>query len=92
MKGDNVMAEAAAVTFKEFRARYNTEDACRRELLCLQAPDLRDGWNRHASHPSAVDHMVLGDLSFCNGQARCFCGSAEPHFGNLLRHSLAFVG
>ena len=24
------MAEATAVTFKEFRARYNTEDACRR--------------------------------------------------------------
>ena len=39
MKGDNVMAEATAVTFKEFRVRYNTEDACRRELFRLRFPE-----------------------------------------------------
>lgn len=33
------MAEATAVTFKEFRARYNTEDACRRELFRLRFPE-----------------------------------------------------
>ena len=29
------MAHAAAITFKEFRHRYNSEDACRAELFRL---------------------------------------------------------
>ena len=87
------MAEATAVTFKELRARYNTEDACRRELFRLRFPEsfvcpvcgCREyypihgrntcqcracrhqtsvtAWNRHASHPSAVD-MVLAIYLF----------------------------
>ena len=33
------MAKADAISFKEFRARYNTEDACRAELFRLRFPD-----------------------------------------------------
>lgn len=33
------MAQAAAITFKEFRTRYDTEDACRAELFHLRFPD-----------------------------------------------------
>lgn len=33
------MANSAAIGFKEFRARYNTEDACRAELFRQQFPD-----------------------------------------------------
>ena len=33
------MAKAATVSFKEFRARYNTEDACRGELFRLRFPE-----------------------------------------------------
>ena len=33
------MAAATAVTFKEFRARYNTEAACRQELFRLRFPE-----------------------------------------------------
>ena len=31
--GDLNMAKAAAISFKEFRTRYNTEAACREELF-----------------------------------------------------------
>ena len=33
------MAHAAAITFKEFRHRYNSEDACRAELFRLRFPN-----------------------------------------------------
>lgn len=33
------MAHAAAITFKEFRHRYNSEDACRAELFRLHFPN-----------------------------------------------------
>lgn len=33
------MAKAAAISFKEFRVRYSTEDACREELFRLRFPD-----------------------------------------------------
>lgn len=33
------MAKAAAISFKEFRIRYSTEDACREELLRLRFPN-----------------------------------------------------
>ena len=32
------MARTAEITFKEFRRRYNTEDACRAELFRLRFP------------------------------------------------------
>ena len=32
------MARTAEITFKEFRRRYNTEDACRAELFRLAFP------------------------------------------------------
>ena len=33
------MARTAEITFKEFRRRYNTEDACRAELFRLRFPN-----------------------------------------------------
>ena len=33
------MASTAEITFKEFRRRYNTEDACRAELFRLRFPN-----------------------------------------------------
>ena len=33
------MAHAAAITFKEFCHRYNSEDACRVELFRLRLPN-----------------------------------------------------
>lgn len=33
------MAKAAAISFKEFQARYSTEDACREELFHLRFPN-----------------------------------------------------
>lgn len=33
------MAKAAAVTFKQFRARYNTENVCRQALFRLRFPE-----------------------------------------------------
>ena len=48
-KGDIIMAHAAAITFKEFRHRYNSEDACRAELFRLRFPNgfvcPKCGWN-----------------------------------------------
>ena len=38
-EGDIIMAHAAAITFKEFRHRYNSEDACRAELFRLRFPN-----------------------------------------------------
>ena len=38
-RGDIIMDQAAAITFKEFRTRYNTEDACRTELFHLRFSD-----------------------------------------------------
>lgn len=88
-----MMAKAATISFKEFRTRYHTEEACREELfrqrfpkgfvcpkcgckvfLChsqperlpvpfLPSPDLRHCRNDDAPHPSALDRLVLGDLS-----------------------------
>lgn len=36
--GDLNMAKAAAISFKEFRTRYNTEAACREELFRQRFP------------------------------------------------------
>lgn len=36
---DVIMAKAAAISFKEFRTRYHTEDACREELFRQRFPD-----------------------------------------------------
>ena len=33
------MARTAEITFKEFRRRYNSEDACRAELFRLRFPN-----------------------------------------------------
>lgn len=33
------MARTAEITFKEFRRRYNTEEACRAELFRLRFPN-----------------------------------------------------
>ena len=38
-KGDIIMARTAEITFKEFRRRYNSEDACRAELFRLRFPN-----------------------------------------------------
>ena len=50
----------------------------------LPASDVRHGWDGHAPHTSAVDGLVLGDLSLCHGQTRHFRCSAESHAGHLL--------
>lgn len=34
-----IMAKAATIGFKDFRVRYNTEDACRAELFRFRFPD-----------------------------------------------------
>ena len=36
---DIIMAKAAAISFKEFRTRYQTEDACREELFRQRFPE-----------------------------------------------------
>lgn len=36
---DVIMAKTAAISFKEFRTRYHTEDACREELFRQRFPD-----------------------------------------------------
>ena len=51
---------------------------------CLSTPDLCHGRDGHASHTSAVDGLVLGDLSLCHGQTRHFHRPAEPHTEHLL--------
>ena len=50
----------------------------------LPASNVRHGWDGHAPHTSAVDGLVLGDLSVCHGQTRHFRCSAESHAEHLL--------
>ena len=45
----------------------------------LPASDLHHGRDSHAPHASAVDGLVLGDLSLCHGQTRHFCRSADTN-------------
>ena len=81
------MAHAESITFEEFRTRFSTEESCRPEHVPvprLPASDVRHGWDGHAPHTSAVDGLVLGDLSVCHGQTRHFRCSAEPHAEHLL--------
>ena len=50
-KGDIIMARTAEITFKDFRRRYNSEDACRAELFRLRFPNgfVCPGNQKHAN-------------------------------------------
>ena len=50
----------------------------------LPASNVRHGCDGHAPPTSAVDGLVLGDLSVCHRQTRHFRCSAESHAGHLL--------
>ncbi len=65
------MAKATAISFKEFRVRYSTEEACREELFRLRFPNgfvcpvcgCREYYPSMAVIPSSAAPVVIRPLS-----------------------------
>ncbi len=67
-KGEKVMAKVDAIGFKEFRVRYNTEEACSAELFRLRFPDgfIKNIWGKTLQQ--IVDRYIVFEAKIkCDG-------------------------